>query len=91
MLPESMDELSSTIDPFEKDLSLGNSTLMVGCVCVSPITRRSRVGGEAGGVSLNNVGESESMLVLEDDPLRALEASRLHDPLMFVMDPLMFC
>jgi len=77
------------MDPLEKDLSLGNSTLIVGCVCVSPITRRSRVGGEAGGVSLNE-GESESMLVLEDDPLRALEASLLKDPLMFVIDPLIF-
>ena len=94
MLPESIDELDSTVggpidvgEPLEKDRSrFVKSRLMVGCE--SPITWRSRVGGDAGGVSLNE-GEPESMLVLEDDPLlRALEASRLHDPLRFVMDPL---
>jgi len=95
-------------DPREKVRSLGNWTLMVvGCCCccvcddddVSPITRKSRGGGDEGGVSLKE-GEPESMLILvleEDIPLllllRALdglEVRRFHDPLMLDMDPLIF-
>eukprot|EP00573_Skeletonema_grethae_P011397 CAMPEP_0201705656 /NCGR_PEP_ID=MMETSP0578-20130828/46520_1 /ASSEMBLY_ACC=CAM_ASM_000663 /TAXON_ID=267565 /ORGANISM="Skeletonema grethea, Strain CCMP 1804" /LENGTH=104 /DNA_ID=CAMNT_0048193939 /DNA_START=100 /DNA_END=410 /DNA_ORIENTATION=- len=86
-------------DPRENIRSLGNSTLMVvgccGCaVEVSPsITRRSRGGGDEGGVSLKE-GEPESrlLLVFEDDEiallLRALEGfNRFHDPLMLDTDP----
>ena len=100
-----MEELDSTVggpidvdEPREKVRSLGNSTLMVvGCV-VSPTARRSRVGGVEGGVSVNNDGEPESILLLlvfEEDSaprlLRAfagLEANRFHDPLMLDDDPL---
>lgn len=93
-------------DPRENIRSpLGNSTLMVvGCcgscvvavvVAVSPsITRKSREGGDEGGVSLKE-GEPEStlLLALEDDEialLRVLEVgfNRFHDPLMLDMDPL---
>jgi hypothetical protein len=66
------------VPPLEKDPPLGNSTRM------ASFPRTSRVGGEAGGVSLNE-GEPESMLALEgDDPLllRPLEASRPSDPLI---------
>mmetsp|Transcript_32514 Transcript_32514/g.66225 ORF Transcript_32514/g.66225 Transcript_32514/m.66225 type:complete len:118 (-) Transcript_32514:412-765(-) len=87
-------------DPREKVRSLGNSTLMVvGCCCccvcddddVSPMTRKSRGGGDEGGVSLKE-GEPESMLilVLEVRALDGLEVRRFHDPLMLDMDPLMF-
>ena len=76
------------VPPLEKDPPLGNSTRMaVGAApppAVVSFPRTSRVGGEAGGVSLNE-GEPESMLALEgDDPLllRPLEASRPSDPLI---------
>jgi hypothetical protein len=107
VLTESIEELDSTVggpmdvdDPREKVRSLGNSTLMVvGCCCccvcddddVSPMTRKSRGGGDEGGVSLKE-GEPESMLilVLEVRALDGLEVRRFHDPLMLDMDPLMF-
>lgn len=93
--------MSDVEDPRENMRSpLGNSTLMVvGCVGILPspsMTRKSREGGDEGGVSLKE-GEPESMLllVLEDDEiallLRPLEGfSRFHDPLMLDVDPLMF-
>ena len=78
------------VPPLEKDPPLGNSTRMAEEAVSFP--RTSRVGGEAGGVSLNE-GEPESMLALEgNDPLllRPLEASRPSDPLIIFMYAMLF-
>ena len=92
-----MDEFDSRVggpvdDPLENVRSRGNSKLIdVGFGWVPSFTRRSREGGEGGGVSLNDGDPPESMLILEEiNPLLlprrdfedCLEDSRFHDPLI---------